>query len=83
MRIGGPYFYYYVWMFLCVVSILLMAVYPTLIAPLFNKYTPLEDGEVKAAIEELARKVDFPLTNLYTVDGRPPCTSSSSCPSSS
>ena len=69
IRIGGPHFYYYVWVFLCVVSIILMTVYPTLIAPLFNKYTKLEDGEVKTAIEDLAKKVSFPLTNLFTVDG--------------
>lgn len=69
IRIGGPHFYYYVWACLCVVSIVLMTIYPTLIAPLFNKYTPLEDGEVKTAIEDLAKKVQFPLTNLFTVDG--------------
>jgi STE24 endopeptidase len=69
VRMGGPHFYYYVWVFLAVVSIILMTVYPTLIAPLFNKYTKLEDGEVKTAIEDLAKKVSFPLTNLFTVDG--------------
>lgn len=41
-----------------------MTVYPTLIAPLFNKYTKLEDGEVMAAIEALAKKVSFPLTQV-------------------
>ena len=69
VRIGGPHFYFYVWVFLCIVSILLMTIYPTLIAPLFNKYTKLEDGEVKTAIENLAKKVDFPLTNIFSVDG--------------
>jgi STE24 endopeptidase len=69
IRIGGPHFYYYVWACLCVVSIILMTIYPTMIAPLFNKYTPLEDGEVKTAIEELASSVNFPLTKLFTVDG--------------
>lgn len=69
IRSGGEHFYFYVWAFLCVVSIALMMIYPNFIAPLFNKYTPLEDGEVKTAIEGLAKKVDFPLTNLFTVDG--------------
>jgi STE24 endopeptidase len=69
IHIGGPHFYYYVWACLCVVSIILMTIYPTMIAPLFNKYTPLEDGEVKTAIEELASSVNFPLTKLFTVDG--------------
>lgn len=69
VRIGGPHFYFYVWVFLCVVSIILMTVFPTVIAPLFNKYTPLEDGEIKQAIEDLAKKVEFPLTQLFSVDG--------------
>lgn len=69
IRSAGPHFYFYVWACLCAVSIVLMTIYPTLIAPLFNKYTPLEDGEVKTAIEDLAKKVEFPLTNLFTVDG--------------
>jgi len=69
IRSGGEHFYFYVWLFLCIVSIALMMIYPNVIAPLFNKYTPLEDGEVKSAIEELAKAVQFPLTNLFTVDG--------------
>lgn len=69
IRRGGPHFYFYVWIFLCVVSIILMTIYPTWIAPLFNKYTKLEDGPVKSAIEDLAQSVSFPLTNLFSVDG--------------
>jgi len=69
VRIGGPHFYFYVWVFLFVFSLLMMTIYPTLIAPLFNKYTKLEDGPVKTAIEDLAKSVKFPLTNLFTVDG--------------
>lgn len=69
VKSGGPHFYFYVWLFLCIVSIILLSVYPNYIAPLFNKYTKLEDGEVKSAIEDLAKTVDFPLTQLYTVDG--------------
>lgn len=69
VRVGGPYFYFYVWLFLCVIGVVLMTVYPTLIAPLFNKYTKLEDGEIKDAIEDLAQKVSFPLTQVFCVDG--------------
>jgi STE24 endopeptidase len=42
IRWGGPYFYVYVWAFLFAVSMLMLTIYPTLIAPLFNKYTPLD-----------------------------------------
>lgn len=69
VRWGGQYFYVYVWFFLFVIGIVLMTVYPTLIAPLFNKYTKLESGEIYEAIEQLAGKVSFPLTQIYVVDG--------------
>jgi STE24 endopeptidase len=69
VRSGGPHFYFYVWAFLCIASIILMTIYPTLIAPLFNKYTPLKDGELFDRIAELAKKVDFPLTKIFVVDG--------------
>ena len=69
VRWGGPYFYYYVWSFLFVMSIVMMTIYPTLIAPLFNKYTPLDKGPLYEAIEKLAKRVEFPLTKLFVVDG--------------
>ena len=69
IRLGGPFFYFYVWIFFFVVSIIMMILFPTLIAPLFNKYTKLEDGPLYQAIEELAKKVSFPLTQIFVVDG--------------
>lgn len=69
VRWGGDYFYFYVWMFLFVVTVVMMTLYPTLIAPLFNKYDKLESGPLYDAIEELAKKVSFPLTQIFVVDG--------------
>lgn len=69
VRNGGPYFYFYVWAFLFSVTLVLMTIYPTLIAPLFNTYTPLKDGKLYDQIAELAKKVDFPLTKIFVVDG--------------
>jgi STE24 endopeptidase len=69
VRWGGEHFYLYVWVFLCVMSILLMTIYPTLIAPLFNKYTKLDKGELYEAVEALAKRVSFPLTQIFLVDG--------------
>ena len=43
--------------------------YTSLILPLFNKLTPLPDGELKTAIEEFSRKVSFPLDNIFVIDG--------------
>ena len=66
---GGDYFYVYCWAFMFAFSILFMTVYPVYIQPLFNKYDPIEDGELKDAIYALAKRLNFPLTNLYQVDG--------------
>jgi len=66
---GGPYFYIYVWGFMSTISLFLMIIYPHVIAPLFNKFTPLEEGELRTAIEELAQRHKFPLKNLFVVDG--------------
>ena len=43
--------------------------YTSLILPLFNKLTPLPDGELKSAIEAFASKVNFPLDNIFVMDG--------------
>ncbi len=43
--------------------------YTSLILPMFNKLTPLPDGELKTAIEDFARKVDFPLDSIFVIDG--------------
>lgn len=46
-----------------------MTIYPTLIAPIFDTYTPLPDGSLKSAIEELASSLQYPLTKIFVVDG--------------
>ncbi|VDN36923.1 unnamed protein product [Gongylonema pulchrum] len=56
---GGPYFFFY----------LLMTVYPEFIAPLFDKYVPLPESELKQKIEKLAASVNFPLKKLLVVHG--------------
>lgn len=43
--------------------------YTSLILPLFNKLTPLPDGELKSAIQSFAKRVDFPLDNIFVIDG--------------
>ena len=47
----------------------MMQLYPTLIQPLFNKVEPLEDGSLKKSVDELAAKINFPLTKVYVIDG--------------
>jgi STE24 endopeptidase len=66
---GGEYFFFYLWLFISGIIFVMMTIYPEFIAPLFDKYVPLPDGELKQKIEALAKKVGFPLTKLYVVQG--------------
>lgn len=65
----GDSFILYTCGFLFVVQLVGMTIFPTLIQPLFNKFTTLEEGELKTAIENLASEQKFPLTKLYVIDG--------------
>eukprot|EP00340_Litonotus_pictus_P012254 CAMPEP_0170536670 /NCGR_PEP_ID=MMETSP0209-20121228/102275_1 /TAXON_ID=665100 ORGANISM="Litonotus pictus, Strain P1" /NCGR_SAMPLE_ID=MMETSP0209 /ASSEMBLY_ACC=CAM_ASM_000301 /LENGTH=224 /DNA_ID=CAMNT_0010838055 /DNA_START=876 /DNA_END=1547 /DNA_ORIENTATION=+ len=47
----------------------IITIYPHVIAPLFNKFTELEDCPLKEKIQVLASKVEFPLTKLFKIDG--------------
>ncbi|KAL0712417.1 hypothetical protein Bca4012_019395 [Brassica carinata] len=66
---GGPYLAIYLWAFMFILSLVMMTIYPVLIAPLFNKFTPLPDGDLREKIEKLASSLKFPLTKLFVVDG--------------
>ncbi|XP_050693434.1 CAAX prenyl protease 1 homolog [Eriocheir sinensis] len=69
IKAGGDYFFLYLWGFTTAVMMFLMTIYPSCIAPLFDKYTPLPEGDLRTKIEELAKQIDFPLTKLYVVEG--------------
>uniref|UniRef100_A0A671QHN5 CAAX prenyl protease n=1 Tax=Sinocyclocheilus anshuiensis TaxID=1608454 RepID=A0A671QHN5_9TELE len=69
IKIGGDYFFIYAWLFTLVVSLILVTIYADYIAPLFDKFTPLPDGELKSAIESMAKSIYFPLTKIYVVEG--------------
>ncbi len=49
-------------------ELLLTFVYPVVIMPLFNKFTPLEDGELKNSVEEYAKKENFKMKGLFKMD---------------
>ncbi|KAF7268777.1 hypothetical protein GWI33_018127 [Rhynchophorus ferrugineus] len=66
---GGDYFFVWLWLVLCILSLILLTIYPAIIAPLFDKYTPLPEGELRTDIEALASSLKFPLTQLYVVEG--------------
>ncbi len=65
----GDNFWIYTWLFVGVFTIFMTMFYSSLIVPLFNKQTPLEEGELKSAIEKFAKKVGFTLDNIYVIDG--------------
>lgn len=69
IKIGGDYFFIYAWLFMFVVSLIIVTIYADFIAPLFDKYTPLPDGELRTRIEDLAKSINFPLKKLYVVEG--------------
>ena len=50
-------------------SIFLTLFYSSLIVPLFNKQTPLAEGDLKNAIQDFAQKVGFELDNIFVIDG--------------
>ncbi len=65
----GAWFWLYVWLVVSGFSIFMAMFYSSLIVPLFNKQTPLEEGELKQAIQDFANRVGFKLDNIYVIDG--------------
>ena len=60
------------WIAWALITAFMIAVQPLfvhVIAPMFNKFTPLEEGELKTAIEEFANKVSFPIGRIDVMDG--------------
>lgn len=65
----GEHFWIYAWILISIIMIGITMFYSTLIVPLFNKQTPLEDGELKQAIFEFSNTVGFKLDNIFVIDG--------------
>jgi STE24 endopeptidase len=65
----GENFWMYFWAVAAVFIVFINMFYTSLIVPLFNKLTPLEDGDLKSSIVDYAKKVNFPLTNILVMDG--------------
>ncbi len=65
----GDLWWLYVWVVWVVFNLLLLFIYPTYIAPLFNKFEPLQDEAQKARIEALLKKCGFAASGLFVMDG--------------
>jgi len=83
LLLGGPLFAAVLWFFseagqwgwiiawtvIVLFQFVMMLLAPSLLLPLFNKFTPLSDGELKSAIEAYALKQNYRLSGIYSIDG--------------
>ena len=66
---AGTNAWWYCWIAVTLYMLGVQFVAPTWIMPLFNKFSPLEDGELKSAIFDYAGSIKFPIENVYVMDG--------------
>lgn len=69
MKGAGDYWWLYLWLVWSIFNLVMLAIYPTLIAPLFNKFSPLRDEALKSRIEALLAKCGFKSQGLFVMDG--------------
>jgi STE24 endopeptidase len=65
----GEAWWFWVWLFWAGFNLLALFVYPTWIAPLFNKFSPLDAGETRTRIEALLTRCGFRSSGLFVMDG--------------
>ena len=65
----GDMFWIYTWLFIGLFTIFMTMFYSSLIVPLFNKQTPLEEGDLKKSIYAFSEKAGFTVNNIYVIDG--------------
>jgi len=66
---SGPLWWFYAWLVWSGFQLLMMVLYPTVIQPLFNQFTPLSDASLKERIEGLMTRVGFASKGLFVMDG--------------
>jgi STE24 endopeptidase len=69
METSGDLWWLYAWLLWCGFQLFMIAFYQSLIAPLFNKFTPLEDESLRTRIEGLMQRVGFASKGLFVMDG--------------
>lgn len=69
MEKSGDLWWLYAWIVWSGFQLLMLVLYPTVIAPLFNKFTPLTDDSLRARIENLMQRVGFASKGLFVMDG--------------
>lgn len=66
---GGDRWWIYGFLLIMGFQLFTAAIYPVFLAPLFNKFEPLEDGSLKERIQELAKSLRFKMAGIFTIDG--------------
>ena len=61
--------WFYLWILLIFINILTAYIYPSLIAPIFNKFKKLDDNVLNRSVLALTEKLSFPIEDLYVMDG--------------
>ncbi len=69
VRAAGPYWWFYTWLGWIAFTVALVMVFPRWIAPLFNRFTPLEEGDLRSRIEALIARCGFHAKGLFVMDG--------------
>jgi STE24 endopeptidase len=69
MQIGGHYWWLMAWVLLVAYQLLVMWIAPTYIMPLFNKFQPLEDAQLKARVDQLMQRTGFQSDGFFVMDG--------------
>jgi STE24 endopeptidase len=69
MRQSGALWWLWAWIVWVVFSVFLLVLYPSVIAPLFNKFEPLKDESLRARIEALMKRCGFAAKGLFVMDG--------------
>jgi STE24 endopeptidase len=66
---AGEYWWFYAWLTWVAFNAFMVAVYPTWIAPLFNRFSPMQDPELKERVERLMARCGFRVKGLMVMDG--------------
>jgi STE24 endopeptidase len=69
MRSAGAYWWLFVWVAWMAFQLLVLVLYPTVIAPLFNRFSPLPPGAARERIERLLARCGFTASGLFVMDG--------------
>ena len=65
----GDFWWVILWVIVALFSLAIQILYPVFIAPIFNKFSPLEDGSLKSKLESLLKRCDFSSGGLFLMDG--------------